>query len=674
MLMIAPALPHLTARPVRTTLLILSETSMNDRDAAFVRNVAKGERDMVAGVFLARISTAPGPFSLRQFLRPPARTSGNVGVSLSGGGSRALTAGMGQLRALRRLTVNGHSLLAQVKALSVVSGGAWLGVPYVYLPPAAPSDTAYLGPWVEDQAVLTPEMLEVLPAGNAGVPISSPMFSPPLLAVQAVLLHSALQVPPDMLWQTIVGLNILAEYGLYAPTLHLAPNDTFSFDAATVADRVTGPNPRLADETIYSYADVAGSGREQRPFLICNSAMFLNEALSSLQLLAPVQTTPFITGIFGMPQGEDTNGRKVGGGGVTSFGSNSVCEAVSGSTATIVQTRQWSLTDAVGTSSAFYAEVLQNMFHRWREDPVEPAALMARESHTIQHWIKRKLSIEQRDAATERLRLYGHSSAAARSMLQSALSDLQELIPRYQYWPVLDPHAGKLTEPNRFADGGNLENTGIAALLAYADIDGIIAFVNSSVPLEPGAYGVSDGHGGFLPATAIVIDDSIPPLFGYQPYGTGKPGNEGYVPYQKDGSGLYPMFANNQVFDQAAFPALLQGLWEASGRESRAFPAVFSQRLAVMQNGWFGIMSAREVTVVWNYLGFVGEWVKLFDRNKPVQAIIEAERATNGFPNYSTLKTNLSATQINLLANLTAWSLNQAEGTRVFSRLFKSQG
>src|ERR1700735_2677747 len=117
MLMIAPALPHLTARPVRTTLLILSETSMNDRDAAFVRNVAKGERDMVAGVFLARISTATGPFSLRQFLRPPARTAGNVGVSLSGGGSRALTAGMGQLRALRSLTVNGHSLLAQVKAL-----------------------------------------------------------------------------------------------------------------------------------------------------------------------------------------------------------------------------------------------------------------------------------------------------------------------------------------------------------------------------------------------------------------------------------------------------------------------------------------------------------------------------------------------------------------------------
>jgi hypothetical protein len=70
-------------------------------------------------------------------------------VSLSGGGSRALTAGMGQLRALNKLTANDQSLLAQVKALSTVSGGSWLGVPFTYLPPESPSDAAYLGPWIE---------------------------------------------------------------------------------------------------------------------------------------------------------------------------------------------------------------------------------------------------------------------------------------------------------------------------------------------------------------------------------------------------------------------------------------------------------------------------------------------------------------------------------------------
>ena len=51
---------------------------------------------------------------------------------------------------------------------------------------------------------------------------------------------------------------------------------------------------------------------EHRPFLICNSAMFLQKPGSTLQLLAPVQITPFITGILGMPAGEDANGRNLG--------------------------------------------------------------------------------------------------------------------------------------------------------------------------------------------------------------------------------------------------------------------------------------------------------------------------------------------------------------------------
>ena len=48
-------------------------------------------------------------------------------------------------------------------------------------------------------------------------------------------------------------------------------------------------------------------------------------------------------------------------------------------------------------------------------------------------------------------------------------------------------------------------------------------------------------------------------------------------------------------------------------------------------------------------------------------------RNQDSFPNYSTLNTNLSATQINLLANLTAWSVNEAEWAGgVLSPLFKT--
>jgi hypothetical protein len=242
---------------------------------------------MAAGIFSVGMTPTTGPLSVKQFYATPPATLGNVGVCLSGGGSRALTAGMGQLRALNKLTANGQPLLTQVKALSTVSGGSWLGVPFIYLPPGSPSDAAYLGPWIDNQSTLTPSILAQLPAGNAGVPISSPLFPPKLLAVQALLLHAVLRVPPDMLWQTIIGLNILAAYGLYAPTIDLTPTGTFSFDAATVASQVTNPdlNPTVGTEAIDLYADARDPTRTPRPFLVCNSAMFLKERGSTLQLL-----------------------------------------------------------------------------------------------------------------------------------------------------------------------------------------------------------------------------------------------------------------------------------------------------------------------------------------------------------------------------------------------------
>jgi hypothetical protein len=50
---------------------------------------------MVAGVFSVNIQPTAGPLSVRQFPGHSASLSGNVGVSLSGGGSRALSACMG---------------------------------------------------------------------------------------------------------------------------------------------------------------------------------------------------------------------------------------------------------------------------------------------------------------------------------------------------------------------------------------------------------------------------------------------------------------------------------------------------------------------------------------------------------------------------------------------------
>ena len=115
---------------------------------------------MAEGNVSANLIPTP-PLTVNQFFANPAPTPGNVGVCLSGGGSRALTAGMGQLRALSYLTVNGEPMLSQVKALSTVSGGSWLGVPFEYLRASGPTDAAYLGTYDPNIGSITPQVSRI---------------------------------------------------------------------------------------------------------------------------------------------------------------------------------------------------------------------------------------------------------------------------------------------------------------------------------------------------------------------------------------------------------------------------------------------------------------------------------------------------------------------------------
>ena len=69
---------------------------------------------MVAGIFSIGTTRTTETLRVEQFYPMPPATPGNVGISLSGGGSRALTAAMGQLRALNKVTANGQPLLAWI--------------------------------------------------------------------------------------------------------------------------------------------------------------------------------------------------------------------------------------------------------------------------------------------------------------------------------------------------------------------------------------------------------------------------------------------------------------------------------------------------------------------------------------------------------------------------------
>ena len=235
------------------------------------------------------------------------------------------------------------------------------------------------------------------------------------------------------------------------------------------------------------------------------------------------------------------------------------------------------------------------------------------------------------------------SSAAFAQIIQDEFPILDGLIPTYPYWPV----DGRSLPKNsvytyEFADGGSLENTGITSLLSR-NLPNIIAFVNGYAPLT------KDDSG------QIVMDSQIPLLFGIQPSAASLSYNE---PKRKDVPNDDVTFT--KVFDSSYYDELAQGLYAANSDPYNG-TAMYMQTLPVLPNANFGIKGNYEVRVLWVYNTWVGAWYDLLSDDVALYADAESEL---GFPGYNVLQLDLSARQVNLLANLSCWNVidNTNEG------------
>ncbi len=650
-----------------------------------------GKSDFKARLFLSDNQER----TVSSFIGDSHATPGNVGVCLSGGGSRALTCGMGQLRALKELQVNGKSLLGQVKAVSTVSGGSWVGVPFLYLDEET-SDDDYLNRYVEDQSRLVAtktgghdlsETLDEFPPNNIGQGPAERSFSPLVLAFCALILHKLYKVPADMLWQTLVGTHILKPYELYNPSLlGKKPTTFFSYDLETLNRDILDQNPDLRDEIGHLYVN-ADAQRVHRPFLICNMSMFVSLPGYPDKFLVPVQVTPFFTGVVGDPKGAvDANNQFVGGGGVTSFGFNSQLLSVTNANVELEQNRSWALVDAVGVSSSFFAEKVNEIFNEMKKNPSLIKTYREKSQDAVNTWINKilpnkkfRLAGAVLDEVEQGFDKIG-AELISDSEIIDILDDIDDIVPKYLYWPAKSAKPDSSLKPNSFADGGNLENTGVASLLAYHDIDNVMAFVNTSTPMTESEKGVLDENGHEIPGTRIFVDSQMPPLFGYRPYREGL----GYQLYSAaDTTDADDQdFSFSQVFESSAFADFLTKMWTASGNAekpgSNQRPAICEQTLRVLDNTWFGVKgrggagdAKGKINIVWYYNNRARDWYdQLNDEVKDLLGNFDDASSFHNFPHYSTLSSHLSETEINLLANYTAWAVADSSNSGTFTRLF----
>lgn len=527
-------------------------------------------------------------------------TPGNVGVALSGGGSRACVAALGQLRALREL-----GLLGQVRAISGVSGGAWLTAAWTFLPDDR-DDAGFFGRVVAPEALVLHaaagedpgRAITEVPEGCFARAICDGSFGPVGLLASG---HRALMRGVDMRdrWSHAVGEILFGPIGLHHVDEHGRPTAFFAADAEAAAE-ARRHNPWL--ESVRALTVHARAGDAPRPFAILNTG-FVATDHAGASASVPVQGTPYFVGTVSTPPAVDRRGEAIGGGGVLPFSYGGSLVGVGEGSPRPVEValeRVYGLHDIVGCSSAFYADKVV------------------------------------------------------------ALTPAHPLVPEYQrYRPGSAAPAGGR---DFFVDGGALENTGVAALLAWSDIERLIVFVNAPKPLEVAYHGMA------------MVERQVPPLFGYRPFVPGL----GYRPYAgidaptlasgthltSELLGALPEpldpvatgFRNNAVFAPEAFPELLSGLLrraKAGGDAPGVGPCAYLQRgVPVIDNPWHGVAGGRSVDVLWVLLSPASQWL---DRLRP--EVAAARHHT--WPHYATGSTHLSPQDANLLSQFTGWVVGE---------------
>lgn len=240
----------------------------------------------------------------------------------------------------------------------------------------------------------------------------------------------------------------------------------------------------------------------------------------------------------------------------------------------------------------------------------------------------------------------GTSSSAFAAIFEK-LRQVDGLLPEQNYWPPVASGTQSAAELFDFGDGGNLENYGLLPLIMRG-VKKVLLFINTETPLSVDY----DPTKGF--AHDSDLDSSFPPLFG--------------IPVKSLFGTAAPDY--NQVFPGTDYAPLVQAMQELK-REGQ--PMVVSKTHTIQKNDFWGIPAGGTIDILYVYLDQVETWKsQIKDEWVKLQLDLGDVGELPHFPNYKTIDENLippwsltqlSAKQVNLLADLTCWVVLQNQAT-----------
>ena len=276
-----------------------------------------------------------------------------TGICLSGGGTRALSAAMGQLRGLRSL-----SLIDRIDYISCVSGGSWAATAYTYYSQGAKDDDQFLGP-VTPPDEITLEKLTELDDYCLGITATHDLEKRILKLLERSLFDCKL--PADQVWIDAITHIYLKRFGLGDRSMY------FSLSEKTVAEIQSHNKIALGDAKFHVVRTKDG----HRPFLVINSCLvgpskkspFDPLQLSVFQYTPLYVGTPMAQRVHYESIYDSSENVEVGGGFVEPFAFGCKAPAgppVEGRVELPLPAAPFSLGDATGTSSSAYSGVDDN--------------------------------------------------------------------------------------------------------------------------------------------------------------------------------------------------------------------------------------------------------------------------------------------------------------------------
>jgi hypothetical protein len=211
------------------------------------------------------------------------------------------------------------------------------------------------------------------------------------------------------------------------------------------------------------------------------------------------------------------------------------------------------------------------------------------------------------------------------------------------------------TQPSQmydFADGGNLEDTAVTALLRRK-MSSIIAFVHGSTPISWDERNQE-----------VVVSEQIAVLFGYQP----KTKNDFYewepwTRFPKDYQPGYPLqsssyatFAFDRVFNPDTFLDFTKELYTVFTTGGSTIWKM--ENVEVLAQPHLGVEAYTLDKILWVYNSAVENFNSVLE--EPIQfqlSDLDGGEFLN-FPYYDTiLQLGLTTSQVNLLAHLSCWNV-----------------